>query len=218
MPAWTVSNHPKPRSGTIVSSQMSNIVGTCRTTKGPTEPGLIPRLARAAFIVVVGAVCGLAQNSALTPHTLPSHGSVILGKACLTETHQSDKITALMESIQDHPTAGAYNTLGVLFAQADLLNCAVPAFQTAVKLDPQNWEAHYNLALALVKKGERTEAKRELRAAIQQKSDSVSTHFALGSLLQSDNKWDEAAEEFKAALNVDPRFVPASLKLSQILT
>ena len=218
MPSWTVSTHPKPRSDAIVGDQMSKVVGAWGTARRQIESGFISRLVRAVFVVVVGAVCVLAQTSALATDTSPSRGSVVLPKACLTDKHRSDKITALVESIQDHPTAGAYNTLGVLFAEADLLNCAVPAFQAALKLDTQNWEAHYNLALALVKKGERAEAKRELRAAIHQKADSVSSHFALGSLLQSDNKLDEAAEEFKAALNVDPRFVPASLKLSQVLT
>src|SRR5439155_7099099 len=88
----------------------------------------------------------------------------------------------------------------------------------ALKLEGQNWEAHYNLALALLKMGNRTGAKQELQAAIQHKPDSVSSHFALGSLFESDNKSDEAAEEFKAALKIDPHFVPASLKLSHVLT
>ena len=87
-----------------------------------------------------------------------------------------------------------------------------------MKLENQNWEAHYNLALALLKTGDRTGAKRELQAAVQYKPDSVSSHFALGSLWQSENRLDEAAEELKTALTIDPKFVPASLKLSQVLT
>ena len=32
--------------------------------------------------------------------------------------------------------------------------CAIPAFEAAVKLDPTSWEGHYNLALALLEKGD----------------------------------------------------------------
>ena len=220
MPAWTVSSRSKPRSQAIARWQKPTGKGRCGTGKKWTESRMLPRLALGAAIVVVGAVCAFAQDSALTSRrgTSASRSSAVLPKACLSQEHQTDKIAALIESIQNHPVAGAYNTLGVLFAQADRLNCAVPAFHTALKLEPQNWEVHYNLALALVKTGDRIGAKRELQAAIQQKPDSVSSHFALGSLLQSDNNLDQAAEEFKAALKIDPQLVPASLKLSQVLT
>jgi tetratricopeptide (TPR) repeat protein len=177
------------------------------------------RLALGALVTMVAAISMFAQSYAPTRLSgrLASRGSPVLPKACLDQEHPSEKIAALLESIRDHPTAGAYNTLGVLYAQGDRLNCAVPAFQAALKLEGQNWEAHYNLALALIKTGDRCGAKKELQAAIQQKPDSVSSHFALGSLFQSENKLDEAAEAFKAALNIDPHFVPASLKLSQVL-
>src|SRR6266851_3467529 len=219
MPAWTVSSRSKPRSQAIARWQKPTGKGRCGTGKKWTESRMLPRLALGAVIVVVGAVCAFAQDSALTSRrgTSASRSSAVLPKACLSQEHQTDKIAALIESIQNHPVAGAYNTLGVLFAQADRLNCAVPAFHTALKLEPHNWEVHYNLALALVKTGDRIGAKRELQAAIQQKPDSVSSHFALGSLLQSDNNLDQAAEEFKAALKIDPQLVHASLKLSQVL-
>lgn len=169
--------------------------------------------------MVAGSLCMFAQSpSPSRAGGAGLKGPPVLTKACVTQAHQSDKAAALIESLQDHPTSGAYNTLGVLFAQADRLDCAVPAFRGALKLEGQNWEVHYNLALALLKTGDRTEAKQELQAAVQYKPDSVSSHFALGSLLQSENKLDEAAEEFKAALNTDPKFAPASLKLSQVLT
>jgi tetratricopeptide (TPR) repeat protein len=167
-----------------------------------------------AFVAIGATISMFAQSSAPTHY---SRVSPVLPKACLDQ-EQSEKVAALLESIRDHPTAGAYNTLGVLYAQSDRLNCAVPAFQAALKLEGQNWEAHYNLALALIKTGDRSGAKKELQAAIQQKPDSVSSQFALGSLFQNENKLDEAAEAFKATLNIDPHFVPASLKLSQVLT
>ena len=99
MPAWTVSTRPKPRSEAIIGDRMSKVMGTYGTAGRHTEAGLALCLARAGFVVVVGAVYALAQNSALATDTSPSRGSLALPKACLADTHRSDKITALIESI-----------------------------------------------------------------------------------------------------------------------
>lgn len=168
-----------------------------------------------ALIVLVGALPATAQNS--PPGASPAAHPPSLPKSCLEQTHRSEKISALLDTIHDHPTAGAYNTLGVLYAQADRIACAVPAFEASLALDRQNWEAHYNLALALLRKGNRARAVRELQTAIQRKPDSAAAHFALGSVRQADRKLEEAAQEFNAVLTIDPYFVPASLSLGQVL-
>ena len=49
------------------------------------------------------------------------------------------------------------------------MSCAVAAFELALKLDDRNWEVHYDLALALMTKGDRARAERELQTAIEQK-------------------------------------------------
>ena len=218
MPAWIVSSRSTLRSQAIVQWQHLTVKGMSAIRTKSTESGIFLRLGMTALVIVAGSICTFAQGSSTRSGTSSFKSSVVLPKACASQAQKSEKIAALMESLQGHPTAGAYNTLGVLFAQADSLNCAVPAFRSALKLEPQNWEAHYNLALALLKTGDRAGAKQELEAAVRYKPDSVSSHFALGSLLQSNNKLDEAAEEFKTALKIDAQFVPASLKLSQVLT
>ena len=139
------------------------------------------------LMTLTGAICLAAQNS--PPARGPTAGAAAtLPKSCLVRAGASEKISALLESVQDRPTAGAYNTLGVLYAQAERLSCAVPAFEASLKLENQNWEAHYNLALALLSRGDRAGAERELRTTIQQKPDAVSSHFALGTLLESEKK------------------------------
>jgi tetratricopeptide (TPR) repeat protein len=151
-----------------------------------------------------------SQNA---PGTTP----VPLPGSCLQLSHSSEKIAALLESIHNHSTAGAYNTLGVLYAEADRMPCAIAAFEDALKLDNQNWEVHYNLALALLRKANRSQAVRELQTAIQQKPDSVSSHFALGSVLEDEKNLEEAEEQFRSALKIDPGFTPGAVKLSEVL-
>src|SRR6266481_4495404 len=130
-------------------------------TTGRTRSGryLLP-----SSLVVMTGVLTMAAQSAEPSHTAsvtrPSNAS----KMCSAQkSHPSEKVAALLESIQDHPTAGAYNTLGVLYAHEDRISCAIAAFETSLKLENQNWEAHYNLALALLREGDRSRAMRELR-------------------------------------------------------
>ena len=172
------------------------------------EMGVLITLAGALSVTTQNAVQAQAASSA-RPTTLP--------KSCLEQSHPSEKITALLESIHDHPTAGAYNTLGVLYAQADRVSCGIAAFEAALELGDQNWEAHYNLALALLRKGDRARGVHELQTAVQQKPDSVSSHFALGSVFEDEKKLGNAEEQFRSALKIDPRFAPGAIRLSEVL-
>jgi tetratricopeptide (TPR) repeat protein len=165
---------------------------------------------------LVSAICIAAQTP--EPVRGAAAGPVAaLPKSCLVRSRASEQISALLETVQNHPTAGAYNTLGALYAQAGRLSCAVPAFEASLKLENQNWEAHYNLALAVLQRGDRSGAEGELKTAIQQKPDSVSSHFALGTLFTSARMLGPAEEEFRAALKIDPHFAPGALNLSQVL-
>src|SRR5260370_11620711 len=121
-------------------------------------------LALSVRMTLAGAHCVAVQTAAsqAAPETHPP----ALPKSCLRQSQPSEKITALLESVHDHPTAGAYNTLGVLYAQTDRVSCAVSAFQAALKWEEPNWEAHYNLALALLTKGDPPGPARHLQTAI----------------------------------------------------
>ena len=187
----------------------------CGAEKTINRRGITFFLSLGGLVTLVGTTLVATQNPP-SAQPIGEVGFPSLPRQCL-QGRSSEKIAALLESIHDHPTAGAYNTLGVLYAQADRVSCAIPAFETALKLENQNWEVHYNLALALLRKGDRTLAARKLQAAIQQKPDSVSAHFALGTLFESEKKLSEAEDELRSVLKLDPKFAPASFKLSEVL-
>jgi tetratricopeptide (TPR) repeat protein len=168
------------------------------------------------LVMLAGALFATGQDAA-SGGAAPAARPLGLSKSCLVQTHPSEKMTALLESVHDHPTAGAYNTLGVLYAQADRVSCAIAAFDAALRLGDQNWEVHYNLALALLRKGDRARTVHELQTAIQQKPDSVSSHFALGSVFEDEKKLGNAEEQFRSTLRIDPHFTPGAIKLSQVL-
>ena len=168
-------------------------------------------------LLIMATTLSLAGQTAHPPHTGSGIHPAVISQECLSQAHASSKIHEVLESIHDHPTAGAYNTLGVLYAQQDLASCAISAFEASLRVQDPNWEAHYNLGIALVRKGDRTRAKQELRTAIQQKPESVSSQFALASILEEENKLPEAEDQLRSIQKQDPKFAPATVKLSQIL-
>ncbi len=185
---------------------------TARTERARLGKRLLVTL---CLLALGGTLSVAAQTGA--NQVAPSARPPSLPKSCLEQSQPSDKITALLDSVHDHPTAGAYNTLGAFYAQADRVSCAVVAFESALKLQDPNWEAHYNLALAFLRQGDRTRAVRELQTAIQQKPDSVSSHFALGSVFESERRLGEAEEQFRWTLKLDPHFAPGAIKLGEVL-
>ena len=168
-------------------------------------------------IVSVVALAGLARSQA--PSSLPpapSLQSTSLPRTCQDQRQGSEKIAALLEIIRNHPTTGAFNTLGALYAQRDFPACAVAAFEAALRLDSRNWEAHYNLGIARMNSGDMAHAKNEFRAAIHEKPDSASSHYALGTVLQEEHKLVDAEAEFKTALSIDSHMSLASISLAQV--
>ncbi|MGA9888173.1 MAG: tetratricopeptide repeat protein [Candidatus Acidiferrales bacterium] len=152
---------------------------------------------------------GTSPNRSAAPSALP--------KPCLLPEHASEQLASLLETVKDHPTAGAYNTLGALYAAAGEVRCAIPAFQLSLQMDNKNWEAHYNLALALLTVRDPARATAELRAAIAEKPDSASAHFALGTLLYNEKKLAPAATEFDAVIKIDPNFPGGVISRAQVL-
>ena len=143
------------------------------------------------------------------PQTLPA--------ACQNLRKSNQRVGELLTVVARHATAEAYDALGVLYAEGNKLNCAVPAFEEALRLDEQDWRARYNLALALIQKGEEKKAADQLHILTHQKPDSPEVHNTLGSLLQQQGELEEAAEEFKTALKCDPAYAEAALSLGQVL-
>ena len=123
----------------------------------------------------------------------------------------------LEQAIRVHPSAGAYDALGAYFGQQQKISCAISAFESAVHLDPNSWEAHFNLSLALLQSNQPAPAARELGIATRLQPENPLSHTALGVALSQLNQDDAAIAEFKLALNKDPKSVPALDGLAKAL-
>ncbi len=126
------------------------------------------------------------------------------------------KISEILQMVSNHPTADTYNALGAAYAGRQEFDCAIAAFDQALRLDSKSWDARYNLGLALISQKEFGKAVRELQAALKDKPDSPAAHNALGLALRSLGQLDAAAREFKTALGLEPHFVSAAISLAEI--
>ncbi len=125
-----------------------------------------------ALRIVLGVWC--AQACAQTPPDC--HGPAEIERAVVRQ-----------------PSADAYNALGAWFAGRNQLACAIPAFRSAIRLQPNAWDGHFNLALALMEQRDFEHAITELRLAAELNPGSAPVHAALGAALQ-DNRQLAAAE------------------------
>src|SRR2546430_17571276 len=108
----------------------------------------------------------------------------ITGSILSAQPAPSCKGPAEMErNLAAKPSADAYNAKGAYFAEKKQLSCAITAFESAIRLDPNSADSHFNLALALREKRDLKRAAKELQRAVRLKSHLVPAHHALGTML-----------------------------------
>jgi tetratricopeptide (TPR) repeat protein len=135
---------------------------------------------------------------------------------CESSLKTSARAAQLMQSIAQHPTVGAYDALGSLYAAARQTECALAAFHSAIQLDSKSKEARYDLALELRIANELPQADAELQDLLRDDPDFALGHEARGEILFDEKKNQEARSEFEAALRSDETFSAADEGLVQI--
>ena len=98
------------------------------------------------------------------------------------------------------------------------LDEAIAAYREAIRLKPDDAEAHYNLGIALSGQGKLDEAIAEYREAIRLKPDYAEAHYNLGIALDGQGKLDEAIAEYREAIRLKPDYAEAHYNLGIALT
>ena len=88
--------------------------------------------------------------------------------------------------------------------QADLYRDDVTFFNHIVSLNPKARHAHRNLSQGLIKAGRLEEALAAARIAAEQRPDEARSYTLLGQILANLKRLDEAEENFRRALEIDP--------------
>ncbi len=97
-------------------------------------------------------------------------------------------------------------------------DAAVPAWEKAVSLDPEDSRAHNNLGIALAGAGKMAEAVEEYRKSLALNSHSSQTENNLGSALAQEGNLAEAKQHFENALEINPDNASAEVNLGNALS
>ncbi|MGC2299232.1 MAG: tetratricopeptide repeat protein [Acidobacteriaceae bacterium] len=97
-------------------------------------------------------------------------------------------------------------------------DAAVPAWEKAVSLDPDDARAHNNLGIALAGAGKMSAAVEEYRKSLTLNANSSQTENNLGSGLAEEGNLGEARQHFENALRINPDNASAEVNLGNALS
>ncbi len=81
---------------------------------------------------------------------------------------------------------------------------ALALFRSAMETYPGYWPAYHDAAVCLIRKGDMSTAKRTLMAAVSSWPDNACFRHTLGFVLLKEGKYDQAIQEARRALSLDP--------------
>jgi len=96
------------------------------------------------------------------------------------------------------------NNKGLSLLNLGLKEEAVSCFLEALRINPNDDEAHNNLGNVYKTQGKLDEAISEYREVLRTNPDDVVAHSSLGEIYQAQGKLDEAVREYREALTIDP--------------
>src|SRR5579859_4382367 len=97
-------------------------------------------------------------------------------------------------TLTDPEKAAFYQNLGSQLLEKQRFADAIAQYRMAVKLNPEDEDTHYNLALALAKGGDQEGAQKEYLEALRIYPDYPEAHNNLGNLLLAQSKLEDAVK------------------------
>ena len=110
---------------------------------------------------------------------------------------------ALETKLHAQPDADTYTELGDWFGDHKQLDCALEAFQNALKLEPGSAKLYYLVGLTLYASGHPQDALKPLGQSIYLMPEVLKPHLLLASSLDQLERHQEAISEWEAALRID---------------
>jgi len=122
--------------------------------------------------------------------------------------------TSMTQEFPEFPIS--WKVLGAVLMRTCRMPQALDVHQKVVKLVPQDFEAHYDLGLALQELGRFQESELSLRRAVELNPDFVEGYYYLGIVLRALNRLDEAEENYRKALELKPDLSEAIINIGQL--
>jgi tetratricopeptide (TPR) repeat protein len=118
---------------------------------------------------------------------------------------EAEKLAVLItQQFPEHQVG--WKVLGAIFGQTDRKSEAIDAKKRAVKLVPQDAEAHYNLGITLQELDRLEEAEASYRQATALKPGYFKAHNNLGNVLKILDRLEEAEVSLRQAIKFKPDF------------
>lgn len=148
----------------------------------------------------------------------------VMGHAYARLSKWPDAITQLEMTIAMTPgdleaqrlIVDSHNSYGVDLAQAQRYDAAITEFQTALKRDPGNASARYNLATALFDTRAYEHSFIEAERALSADPANADAHHLAGKLLALQGRMKEAVEHLETASKLNPRDEAISGDLARV--
>lgn len=119
-------------------------------------------------------------------------------------------VSEFLEAVRFYPEASVvYNNLGSAYFALARLPEATAAFRRAAELDPGFAKAHFNLGLMYLKQGRERDAAAAMDVAAR-------AYIKSGDANLKANLLEDAEEDFRGLLLIDPQFYPGRLKLGMV--
>jgi tetratricopeptide (TPR) repeat protein len=160
------------------------------------------------------AIAALEKALEADPKHWKAHNNMALaaidaGELELAEAHYR-------ESLAIEPQAAIHNDLGYVLERQGMIEEAVEQYRKSLELDPASASARTNLAAALARSGELSDAERHFRAALAQ-TPSAQAYTGLGFVLWRQGNADAAIASLHDAIEADPEYPAAYDQLGTIL-
>jgi predicted TPR repeat methyltransferase len=150
-----------------------------------------------------------------------------LGDALNSLSRPMEAIACYQQAIRYKPdNAEAHFNLGKILYDIEASACrehgwprinkyqeAASHFRRVLAINPDHYDACYNLGLTLLECNMLEESSSHIRKTISLKPDVADTHFLLGTVFQAAGKYEEAIESYRQALQLDPTLTKAQYAL-----
>ena len=146
--------------------------------------------------------------------------ALLMGSACLHGQPPCTPPQSMKTILQGKPTAAAFTDLGVWFAGQQQYACAANAFATSLQMEPEQKgvaQVAFMFGTSLYLSGDKKEAVDALREAEHLGLNDIKAHIILAEALDDLHSTNEAAQEWRAALSLDPESSTALDSLSSDL-
>src|ERR1700722_5125957 len=138
-------------------------------------------------------------------HSKIAKATVILTALLLAAPtiHACSAPPALQAKLKAHPDADTYTEIGNWFGDRKQYDCALDAFQSALKLQPGSSQLFYLVGLTLYASGHPQDAIDPLKRSIFLMPEILKPHLLLASAFAQLQRPQEARFEWEAALRID---------------